>query len=195
MAQVNEMLVVSDELSVDQKAIAVHWNDGHGSFTPPGHYMALFRQLIAQHSLNGRQTATMFAQLCIAMADVYIVGYHDKYQWGRPRPVTFIRTLGFDDWNAFNQNPATPEYPCIRAGLGYAAGQVFTNIYGNLAFTDDSQYLFGLPPRTYEDFNAMADEVAMAQFFGGTNYRATVLAAEYGARCISQRSNELFLNQ
>jgi len=195
MAQVNEMLVVADELSASQKEVAVHWNDGQGSFTPPGHYMALFRQLIAQHSLNGRQTATMFAQLCIAMADVYIVGYHDKYQWGRPRPVTFIRTLGFDSWNSFNQNPATPEYPCIRAGLGYAAGQVFTNIYGNLAFTDDSQYLFGLPPRSFESFNAMSDEVAMAQFLGGTNYRATVLAAEYGARCIAQRSNELFLNQ
>lgn len=195
MAEVNLMLETSGTLDDDQKATARHWNDGAGSFTPPGHYMALFRQLIAQHSLNGRQTATMFAQLCIAMADVYIVSYRDKYHFGRPRPVTFIREMGHGNWISFNVNPATPEYPSIRAGLGYAAGQVFTNIYGNLSFTDDSQYLFGLAPRSYGDFNEMAHEVALAQFLGGTNFHATVMASEYAARCISQRSNELFLNQ
>lgn len=195
MEQVNELLVVADELTEEQKAVATHWNDGAGSFTAPGHYMALFRQLIAQHGLNGRQTATMFAQLSIAMADVHIVFYNEKYKFGRPRPLTFIRNLGFPSWMSYNVNPATPEYPSIRAGLGYAAGQVFTNIYGNLAFTDDSQFLFGLPPREYADFNEMAEEVALAQFLGGTNYRASVLSSEYPARCIAQRSNELFLNQ
>jgi hypothetical protein len=195
MAQVSELLVVSDELSETQKAIARHWNDGEGTFTAPGHYMSLFRQLIAQHKLNGRQTATMFAQLCIAMADVNIVVYREKYIHGRPRPITFIRTIGFPDWQSFNLNSPTPEYPSERAALGYAAGQVFTNIYGNLAFTDDSQYLFQLPARQYASFNEMAAEAGMAQVYGGTNYRGTVEATEYIGRCIAQRSNALFMNQ
>jgi hypothetical protein len=195
MEQVGELLVVVDELTDSQKAIARHWDDGAGSFTAPGHYMSLFRQLIAQHKLNGRQTATMFAQLCIAMADVNIVVYREKYLHGRPRPVTFIRDFGLNEWQSFNVTPPTPEYPSERAALGYAAGQVFTNIYGNLAFTDDSQYLFQLPPREYASFNAMAHEVASAQVYGGTNYRATVEATEYIGRCIAQRSNALFMNQ
>jgi hypothetical protein len=195
MDQVSELLVVADELSDAQKAVALHWNDGIGTFTTPGHYMSIFRQLIEQHQLNGRQTATMFAQLCIAMADVNIVVYREKYIHGRPRPITFIPTIGFPDWQSFNENPPTPEYPSERAALGYAAGQVFTNMYGNLAFTDDSQYLFQLPARQFASFNEMATEAGMAQVYGGTNYRATVEATEYIGRCIAQRSNALFMNQ
>lgn len=195
MTQVNEMLVSAENLTEEQKGAARFWNDGPGTSTAPGHYLSLFRQLITQKQLSGKQTAIMFAQLCIAMADVHIVMYHDKFKYSRPRPITFIRAQGFQNWTSFNVNPPTPEYPCVRAGLGYAAGQVFTNIYGNEPFTDDSQYLFGLPPRSYQNFNEMANEVALAQFYGGTNYRATVLASEYTARCIAQRSNELFLNQ
>lgn len=195
MDQVSELLVISDELSDAHKAIARHWSDEDGTFTAPGHYMALFRQLISQHRLNGRQTVTMFAQLCIAMADVNIVVYREKYLHGRPRPVTFIRELGFPNWQSFNVNPSTPEYPSERAALGYAAGQVFTNIYGNISFTDDSQYLFQLPPREYSSFNVMAAEVGLAQVYGGTNYRPSVESTEYIGRCIAQRSNALFMNQ
>jgi len=195
MVQVDDLLQTSQNLTQEQRDMARYWYDEENSFTAPGHYMALFRDLISQKQLSGKQTATMFAQLCIAMADVHIVMYHDKYAYARPRPITFIRNNGQPNWSSYNKNPPTPEFPSIKAGLGYAAGQVFTNIYGNEPFTDNSLARFGFSSRSYANFNAMADEVALAQVYGGTNYRATALAAEYTARCIAQRSNELFLNQ
>lgn len=195
MVQVQDLLQTSQNLTQQQRDVALYWRDAEGSYSAPGHYMALFRDLIAQKQLSGKQTAIMFAQLCIAMADVHIIMYRDKYAYARPRPITFIRANGYPNWTSFNLNPPTPEFPSVQAGLGYAAGQVFTNIYGNQPFTDNSMARFGFAARSYSDFNAMADEVALAQVYGGTNYRATALAAEYTARCIAQRSNELFLNQ
>jgi hypothetical protein len=51
------------QLSPDQKLIGRYWNDGGGSFTPPGHNLAIAIQVIRKHNLDLSETAILLAKL------------------------------------------------------------------------------------------------------------------------------------
>lgn len=190
-----ELMEYEASLNSEQEAIAKFWNDGPGTFTVPGHYVSILAQLIDQNLLNGKQTVTAWAQLCIAMADTYISTYKLKYTYFTVRPITVIRANYDGQWESFMLNPPTPEYPSLHAAMAYTATQVLINLYGDIAFRDDSQAIFNLNERSYLSFTEMAQEAAYSRLYAGTNLRSTLDRSEYHGRCIAQRANELFLNQ
>lgn len=194
-SQLNEVVSLSENLTADQEATALFWNDMDGKHTVPGHYISILKQLIDQNLLDGKQTVTAWTQLCIAMADAYISSYKLKYTYFRPRPISIIQNEIDQNWESFSVNPATPEYPSLRTTISYASTQVFVNLYGDIPFTDASFSQEGVAERSYESFLQMANEVAESRLYAGTNLRATVENSEYHGRCIAQRANELFLNQ
>lgn len=194
MDDITEVQELGDNLNPAQEEIALFWNDGQNSYTAPGHYISILRQLVDQNILDGEQTVVAFAQLCIAMADTYISSYKQKYTYFRPRPVTTIQDELDSNWESEQLNPSTPEYPSLRATLGYAASQVFTHRYGNREFTDRTHAsLLNIDERIYASFSEMGQEVALSRLYAGTNIRSSVEASEYHGRCIAQRANELFL--
>lgn len=196
MSEVVEVQELGVNLNPAQQEIALYWNNASNSVTVPGHYMSILRQLVDQNILNGEETVVAFAQLGIAMADTYIAAYKQKYTYFRPRPVTIIQSQLATEWQSELVSPATPEYPSLRATLGYAAAQVFIHRYGNREFTDNTQASFlGLDERIYASFNEMGQEAALSRLYAGTNIRSTIEASEFHGRCIAQRANELFLTE
>lgn len=194
-SDMEELINYNADLNPEQQDIAKFWSDGPGTFTVPGHYISIVRQLIDQNLLDGKQTITALTQLCIAMADTYISTYKLKYTYFRPRPTSFVQNHIDNNWESYVVNPATPEYPSTRATLAYAATQVLINLYGDIEFRDDTHSILSLDERVYPSFTAMGQEAVYSRLYAGTNLRSTVDASEYHGRCIAQRANELFFNQ
>lgn len=192
---INELLSISQNLGAFEEETALFWDDRDGSFTVPGHYISILKQLVGQNLLDGKQTVTAWAQLCIAMADTYISTYRLKYTYFRPRPLTVVQGNIDPNWESYSLNAATPEYPSLRSTIAYSATQVFINLYGNIAFTDATHTNVGLAARSYSSFTEMANEVVESRLYGGTNLRTTLKNSEYHGRCTAQRANELFLNE
>jgi len=195
MNDITELRDLQTNLNEEQEQMALFWSDGPGTFTVPGHYITILRQLIGQNLLDGKETATAYAQLCIAMADTYISTYRLKYTYNVIRPTSFVQNNLENNWESYVVNPATPEYPSLRATMAYASAQVFTNLYGPVAFTDDTHSILSLHERNYANFTEMAEEAVFSRLYAGTNTRSTLDKSEYHGRCIAQRANELFLNQ
>ncbi|MCB9187034.1 MAG: hypothetical protein H6601_09845 [Flavobacteriales bacterium] len=196
MNDIVEVQELGDNLNSAQEEIARFWNDGPTSFTVPGHYISILGQLVDQNILNGQQTVVAFAQLCIAMADTYISTYKQKYTYFRPRPATIIQDELDNNWESELLDPSTPEYPSLRATLGYAASQVFIHRYGEREFTDRTYIsILSIDERIYSSFSEMGQEAALSRLYAGTNIRSTIEASEYHGRCIAQRANELFLTE
>lgn len=190
-----EVVQYSSDLNNTQEEMALFWSDGPGTYTVPGHYISILEQLIGQNLLDGEQTVTAFAHLCIAMADTYISTYKLKYTYWRPRPLTVIQNNGDGNWESFVLNPATPEYPSLRSTMAYAATQVFINRYGDIEFTDNTHKILNLDERIFSSFTAMGEEAVYSRLYAGTNLRTTIENSEYHGRCVAQRANELFFNQ
>lgn len=190
---VTEIYELGNNINPAQAEIARFWHDANGTFTVPGHYISILADLIDQNLLNGEETVTAFAHLCVAMADTYISTYKLKYTYFRPRPITTIQESIDGNWESEMNCPATPEFPSMRATMAYAAAQVFTNRYGSLEFRDDTYTsILNIDERIYSSFNEMADEAALSRLYAGTNIRLTIDKSEYHGRCIAQRANELF---
>jgi hypothetical protein len=189
--EAKEMIQAQVDLTDQQLEDAVFWNDGIFSYKAAGHSIHQLVDIIEQHDLDGSQASIEFARLGIACADVYISAWKMKYDHKPMRPITFIRNNIFINFEGPVESPAHPEFPCSNALVGYATAQIFTNSFSNLSFTDNALRILGKDPRTYSDFMDMANENAMAQFYGGSNYLNTVEASEYQGRCIGQRANEL----
>lgn len=194
-ADVVESEEIVNNLNPAQEQIADFWFDSEETYTPAVHYASILRQLVDRNILNAQQTVTAFAQLSIAIADTYISTFKLKYTYFRPRPVTVIRENLNAQWQPYLKTPATPEYPSLRATLGYAAAQVFIHRYGDREFTDNSFVEFGLDERIFSSFTEMAQEASLSRLYAGTNFRTTVENSETHGRCIAQRANELFLTE
>lgn len=194
--EVAEIEELGDNLNPAQIEIARQWNDGPGTFTPPGHYISILRQLVAQNLLDGVESVTAFAQLGIAMADTYISTYKLKYRYWRPRPLTIIQSTSDMNWNSEMDNPLSPEYPSMRSTLAFSATQVFINLYGDIELRDNTyNSILGIDERIYSSVTAMGEEAAYSRLYAGTNLRSTLDNSEYHGRCIAQRANELFFTE
>ena len=195
-SDVTEVFEIGNNENPGEVEIARFWDDGSGTFTVPGHYISILKQLVAQNLLNGEESVSAFAQLSIAMADTYISTYKLKYTYFRPRPLTTIQATLDMNWNSEMDNPSTPEYPSLRSTMAYAATQVFINLYGDIEIKDNSYTsILGIDERIYSSFTEMGQEAAYSRIYAGTNLRTTIENSEYHGRCIAQRTNELFFGQ
>lgn len=59
--------------------------------------------------------------------------------------------------------------------ISSAVAEVLTYFFGdNFTFTDDSEVLFELPPRTFQSFRQAANEAALSRLYGGIHFRDSV---------------------
>jgi hypothetical protein len=89
------------------------------------------------------ETARLLALLNMAMADGFIVGWHQKTHFGLWRPVTAIRAADTDlnpateadpTWMPLRPTPAAPDYPSTHSVLGSAAAEVLRQFTGTDTF-------------------------------------------------------------
>jgi hypothetical protein len=136
-----------------QLAVALKWNDGAGTYTPPGHWNDIAAEHIRDARMSEVRAARAFALLNMAMHDAAVGCWAVKYRYFNPRPAQLdpsIKTLiGL---------PNFPSYPSGHSTFSAAAADVLS-------------YLF---PAATGDFAAMADEAGISRLYGGIHYRSDI---------------------
>ncbi|MCS7085182.1 MAG: vanadium-dependent haloperoxidase [Bacteroidia bacterium] len=180
-----EVYRLTQNLQPEHRAIAAHWDCNPLVSTVVGHEMSSRRQLspgghwivitgIACDTLkkNLLETAAVYLQVSIALADAFIGCWHVKYTTHVMRPETFINRYIDKNWRPMLETPQFPEYTSGHSTISRAAAEVLTARLGdNVGFRDTVENFLGLPTRNYVSFLQAADEAAISRIYGGIHFR------------------------
>jgi membrane-associated phospholipid phosphatase len=155
-AELQEVYHVSQTLTPAQRAIALFWADGPGTFTPPGHWNAIALELVRAHGLGTAAAARVFAVLNTAEADAFICIWDAKYAYWSLRPVTAIRREIDPDWSPLITTPPFPSYVSGHSGSSGAAATVLSAFF----------------PAEASQLHAWAAEAAVSRLYGGIHFRS-----------------------
>lgn len=164
--------------TAEQTQIANFWEDGAGTYTPPGHWGDIALDLALADGYAQASAARLLAVLNVALADSAIASWDAKYAYGFWRPVTAITQAGLDsnhlttsleDWQPLLPTPNHPEYVSGHSTFSAAAATVLTHLLGPRAFTTDSASLPGIN-RRYNSFWEAAEEAGRSRIFGGIHF-------------------------
>lgn len=161
-ADVAKVKDIVDHLTRDQVAIAQKWNDGAGTYTPPGHWNAIAADRVRGAQMSEVRASRVFAILNMAMHDAAVACWGIKFQYFNPRPTQLdplIKTvIGL---------PNFPAYPSGHSTFSGAGAQVLG-------------YFF---PDGASEFAAMANEAGISRVYGGIHYPTDVQRGlEHGQR-------------
>ncbi|HYO21365.1 MAG TPA: vanadium-dependent haloperoxidase, partial [Flavisolibacter sp.] len=172
---VKQVYDASQNLTDDQKAMAIFWRDVPGA-TSPGHWLSILQQVIRKKSTPLEHAALAYALTGIAINDALIACFKAKYQYNLVRPVTYIReVMGHANWNSFIGTPAHPEYVSAHSSLSAAAAAILQKLFGNIgSFTDHTYDYLGLAPRTYSSFKAIGEEAGLSRLYAGIHYQVSI---------------------
>ena len=147
---VRELKRYAAHMTLEQRRIANWWEDGIGSYTPPGHWNKFAKISVLKNKLNPLRTARVFAYLNTAIMDAGVACWDTKYYYHYPRPVETI--LGF------KTILGTPNFPAYTSGHSTfsAAGAEVLSYF----FPDDAAH-----------FRAKAEEAAVSRLYGGIHFR------------------------
>ncbi len=196
-AEALEVYKTVTTLSPERRTIARYWADNPAeTSTPPGHWTAILTRLLNEGGYSLEQAAAAYAKLEVALADSFIVGWRDKYQYNVVRPVSYIQKVIDASWNTLEGTdpvvtPPFPEYPSGHSVQSAAAAAVLTEVFGPVAFTDRANDALGFAPRTFPSFWAAAKEAALSRLYGGIHYRAAIEQGLEQGRCIGERVGAL----
>ncbi|MDX2248348.1 MAG: phosphatase PAP2 family protein [Bacteroidia bacterium] len=149
-ADVAELKEIAENLTNEQRKIANWWSDGLGTYTPPGHWNRLAKELSIEYKLNPLRTARTFAYMNMAIMDAGISCWDAKYYYHYPRPIQTIP--------GFKTILGTPNFPSYTSGHSTFSSAAAT-VLG---------YIF---PQEAADCEAWALEAAMSRVYGGIHYR------------------------
>ncbi len=170
----------STNRTAEQTLIAHFWADFSFTVTPPGHWNEIAQSVSTNGSNTLIQNARLFALLNLALADAGIAGWDSKYFYDFWRPVTAIREADTDgnpdtqaepNWTPLLTTPPFPEYTSGHSTFSAAAATVLAEFYGTNhgSFTVGSDTLPGVF-RTYDDFEAVAEEIGLSRIYGGIHF-------------------------
>lgn len=155
-------------LDKEQTAIARYWADE--GLTTPCHWLSIENQIVAQLEIPLDRAAELYALVGVAMGDAFIACWHTKYQWNVLRPVTYINQQIDPKWQPLLPTPSFPEYTSAHAVVSGAAATVLSRMLGKVTFSDATYLEKGMDARSYDSFEAMAEEAAMSRLYGGIHY-------------------------
>lgn len=178
--EVKKTLLISKNLTEEQKHIALFWDDnpfqlnvvGHAMFStkkysPPGHWMNICAIASEKSNASFGKSLCGFTKSAIALFDAFIACWEAKYSYNTARPETVINKFFDNDWRPFIQTPPFPEYTAGHSTISAAAAEALTSVYGdNFAYTDDSEEEFGIKRRSFKSFRQAAEENIHARFYG-----------------------------
>lgn len=192
-AEAMEVYTISRALSDEQRQIARFWSDDAMlSWTPPGHWIAILNQVVAEKGLGLTAQVEALALLGVAMADAFIACWAAKYRHDTVRPVSYIRKVIDPAWEPLLNTPPFPEYPSGHSVQSAAAASVLTALFGqDYGFTDDSPTPDDVPQRAFAGFWAAADEAAISRLYGGIHFRPAIEAGQDLGRCTAAYAIEL----
>ena len=151
------------------------------------------RLAVTRHA-SLEQTATVFANLDLTLADATIGLYDAKYHYLVWRPVTAIREgdtagnpgiIGDPTWTPLAVTAADPSFPGAHATLSQAAATVLSAFYGDhLRLSVSSDGDPGVT-RTFGSFQAAANEATLSRIFAGQHTMIDLVAGQQLGRDIA----------
>lgn len=147
---VKELKKYAAHMTIAQRRIANWWEDGIGSYTPPGHWNKFAKISIVKNKLNPLRAARVFAYMNTAIMDAGVACWDTKYYYHYPRPVESI--------SGFKTILGTPNFPAYTSGhstFSAAGAEVLSYIF----------------PEEASQFSAWAEEAAVSRIYGGIHYR------------------------
>jgi len=142
------------------------------------------RSVSAQRGTGLVEKARLFALLNLAMVDATIACWDSKYTYRFWRPVTAIPLADTDGndateadpaWTPLRPTPLHPEYPSAHACVSNAAAEVLTSFFGgDTAFSMATSTCPAGVVRSYDSFQALADEIGDARIYIGFHFRTSV---------------------
>jgi hypothetical protein len=189
--EAEEVLRISKAATQAQRQFALYWaDDPIKTPTPAGHWVFIATDVLKAKQATLSEAAAAYAQLTIAMADAFIATWQAKYAHNVMRPVTFIQLNLDSAWTpTLMDTPAFPEYPSGHSVQSSAAARVLSALFGsNTAFTDNTHNDRGWGPRTFESFNAAANEAALSRLYAGIHFRKGVEAGQRQGHCVATRA-------
>lgn len=188
-----EVLTIAQTRTPEQTAIALFWNDvpNGRSFTPPGHWLSILAQVVAQEKPTLDKALLAHARLGICLNEALLSSMKTKYTYNVLRPVSYIRAaLGQPAWLPLIPTPAFPEYSANHAAQSSAAAAALTQDFGpNYAFTDQSYVPFGQPARRFTSFEQAAAEAGLSRLYGGIHYRPSIEKGLVQGQKVAQNIN------
>ena len=142
------------------------------------------RSVSAERNTGLIENARLFALLNLAMVDATIACWDSKYAYRFWRPVTAIGNADTDGnastdadpaWTPLRPTPLHPEYPSAHACVSNAAAKVLTGFFGNhIPFSTATSTCPAGVVRSYDSFQAMADEIGDSRIYIGFHFRSAV---------------------
>jgi membrane-associated phospholipid phosphatase len=176
-----------NNLSPEQKEIAIFWSDDPGvTATPPGHWISIVTLLVQRDALPLGLAAEAYARVGLAVADAFISCWRAKYVYNLLRPTTYIRDYIDGDWLPLLGTPPFPEYSSGHSTQSGAVAVVLTDLLGTVSFVDTTHSARGLPPRAFLSFMQAAEEAAISRLYGGIHYRPAIDNGVDQGVCIGQ---------
>jgi hypothetical protein len=169
----NDVKVLVDyaaNVTQERRRIANYWQDGLGTYTPPGHWNDIAGEFILKYKLSSIRTARAFAYMNMAIMDGGISCWDTKYYYYYPRPIQMIQN--------FETIACTPNFPAYTSGhavFSAAAAEVLT-------------YLF---PQEGKIFKNWAEEAAISRLYGGIHWSFDATAGSSQGRNVAQYTIEL----
>jgi hypothetical protein len=179
-AAINEVQSLGQDTSTtrtpDQTTIAKFW-------APPiwNTWNEIAGGQVVDHDSNLEDASHIFADLNLTVADSAIALYDSKYHYQLWRPVTAIRA-GTPSNPAVNPaNPtwlpqarntaADPSYPAAHSTVSEAAATILAAFYGEHGRLSVASDALPGTPRTFDSFQAAANEATLSRIFAGQHTR------------------------
>jgi hypothetical protein len=157
-----EVKRTTEELTRDQLAIAQKWNDGAGTYTPPGHWNDIATEYVRDARWSEVRAARVFALLNMAMHDGGVGCWDTKYAYFNPRPSQLDPSI--------KTTIGMPNFPA------YASGHSTFSASATVVLS----YLF---PSGSASFESQRDEAGISRLYGAIHYRSDIDEGKaHGAR-------------
>jgi membrane-associated phospholipid phosphatase len=173
---------VSTTRTADETLAAKFWN-------PPiwNTWNEITSNLVTQQRTDLERTAQIFSNLNLTLADTTIAFYDAKYTYQLWRPITAIRLADADGnpattanptWNPLVATAADPSYPGAHSAISEAAATVLSAFFWpDTQLTVSSDALPGVT-RSFDGFQAAADEAGLSRIFAGVHTRIDHVAGQ-----------------
>jgi len=182
---VREVHAVSKTLGDFEKETALYWDCNPFEVDVAGHLMVATKKIspgghwinITAHACRKAKASIMkstetYALVSLALADGFISCWAEKFTGNLVRPETVINRTFDPDWHPFIETPPFPEHTSGHATISAAAATILTKTFGEpFEFTDSTEMIFNMAPRTFKSFYEASDQAAMSRLWGGIHYR------------------------
>ncbi len=179
----------------DQITIAQYWADGGGTITPPGHSLAMLRNILIHENANLETASIQYAKMGMALSDAFRACWKTKYLYNCIRPIAYINDNIDAAWVPLVATPPFPEYSSGHSTQSGAMSEILESYLGNsYAFIDSAHGSNFGGPRSFNSFDEAAEEAAISRLYGGIHFEFGNESGLTTGRKVGANINALFNN-